>query len=97
MGGHPGRITLGKHPGEHPTPCEPSRECISPQGGAMGPWALGQPPVGCPRQLEVGCPRQLEMVAVFIGTVPFGSHGHPKGRGIEKLFVPGAQAPMAPP
>ncbi len=68
-----------------------------PQAGvpwALGPWA--NPPVGCPRQLEMGCPRQLEMAAVFIGTVPFGSHGHPKGRGIDKLFVPGAQAPMAP-
>ena len=35
-----------EHPGKIFTPCEPSRECILPEGGPWGPLGLGPTPKG---------------------------------------------------
>ena len=96
MGGHPGRIPR-EHPGKHLTPYEPSRERISPQQGCHGPLGLGPTPGGLPSSAGGGLPSSAGDGAVFIGTVPFGSHGHPKGQGIDKLSVPGSPGPDGTP
>jgi len=88
---------MGNTQGEHLTPYEPSRECISPAGVPWGPLGLGaNPPVGCPRQLEAALV-SWRWAAVFIGRVPDGSHGHPEGtrnRQVGRPWEP--QAPWPP-
>ncbi len=70
-------------------PRDASRECIPPAGGAMGlgaavdPWAQG----------PMAPPGRTGGLSVLNSPGPHGT----QGRGIDKLSIPGAQAPMAPP
>ncbi len=80
---------MGNTQGEHLTPYEPSRECIPQQGCHGALWALGPTP-------RWAALVSWRWAAVFIGGVPCGSHGHPRGTR-NRQVVPGSPRPRWPP
>ena len=89
---HLGGLPRGTPKVNTPTPTSLLASVFPSRGahGALGPW--GQPPGGLPSSAG-GCPRQLDSVCLAHWV---GSHGHPEGRGIDKLSL-GAPGPDGPP